>query len=84
VSSNNRPPKKELQGGSYRELGHYLGLGLNLAVTMIVFVYLGSWADGHFKRGDSLFLIIGAFCGLGMGLYQFVKSALWMEKKQKE
>lgn len=79
----NQAPKKPLPGGSYRDIGQYLGLGLNLAVTMIICVYAGKWADGYFGRNDSLFLILGAFLGLGAGLYHFIKSISHLEKKQK-
>ncbi|MCE1190059.1 MAG: AtpZ/AtpI family protein [Ignavibacteria bacterium] len=74
-------PKQNKSG--VQEAASYLGLGLNLAITFIVFVYLGKWADTHYGRTDGLFVIIGAALGFFSGLYHFIKSVLHLEKKSK-
>lgn len=50
----------------------YAGFGLQLAATMVVFVLLGSWADG--KAGtDGLFTILGALLGFGGSFYSLFR-----------
>jgi hypothetical protein len=50
----------------------YAGLGIQLAVTLVVFVLLGQWLDR--KAGtDGVFTIILAFFGFGGILYSLIR-----------
>jgi len=59
----------------YKEIGPYLGLGLQLAVTVTIMVFVGVWLDGKFNIKPIL-TIIFAFLGVFAGLYTFIKSVL--------
>jgi ATP synthase protein I len=59
--------------------GPYLGLGLQLAVTVIVMVFLGIWLDGKFNTKPWLTLIF-SFLGIASALYSFLKTVLKSDK----
>jgi len=79
------PQKPELDSGfakSMREAGPYLGLGLQLAITIITLVFLGSWLDQKFHSGYFLTLICG-FIGIAVGIYNLIKTVNDLEKRNK-
>jgi len=50
----------------------YAGLGVQLAVTMLVSVLVGQWVDR--KAGtDGVFTILGALLGFGGTLYSLIR-----------
>ena len=50
----------------------YAGLGIQLAVTILVCVLLGQWVDR--KAGtDGVFTILGALLGFGGTLYSLIR-----------
>jgi F0F1-type ATP synthase assembly protein I len=51
----------------------YAGLGIQLAASLLVFVFLGQWADRKLGTG-SLLTILGAFLGFGGTMYGLVRS----------
>ncbi|MHB8580317.1 MAG: AtpZ/AtpI family protein [Ignavibacteriaceae bacterium] len=53
----------------------YLGLGSQLAVTVVVMVLLGVWLDKKFSTTPIL-TIIFSFIGIAGGMYNFIKTAL--------
>lgn len=79
------PQKPEYDSGfakSFREVGPYLGLGLQLAITIVAMVFLGSWLDKKFQTGY-LFTLIGGFIGISAGIYNLIKTVDDIEKKNK-
>lgn len=64
---------------TYRELAPYLGLGLQLAATVIIMVFLGIWLDKKFSSGPYLTVICSAV-GVFAALYNFIKSVLKSDK----
>jgi ATP synthase protein I len=62
-------------GKTYREIGPYLGLGMQLAITVAVMVFLGIWLDGKFSTTPIL-TVIFAFLGVIAGMYNFIKSVI--------
>ncbi len=56
-----------------REAAPYLGLGTSLAVTVLLGLGLGNWADQKLGTRPWLFLL-GAVLGLALALYQFFKT----------
>ena len=50
----------------------YAGLGIQLAVTLVVFVFAGRWADRKLGTG-SLLTILGAFVGFGGTMYSLIR-----------
>jgi len=50
----------------------YAGLGIQFAVTILLFVLAGQWADR--KMGtDGLFTILGTFLAFGGTLYSLIR-----------
>jgi len=69
------PDKIKGASNFYKEIGPYIGLGLQLAVTVTVMVFLGIWLDGQFET-QPILTIIFAFFGVFAGMYTFIKSVL--------
>lgn len=67
---------------SYKEAAPYLGLGIQLAATIVIMVYLGTWLDGYFET-KNIFILICSLFGLGAGLYNFIKTVNQLEKRKK-
>lgn len=50
----------------------YAGAGLQFALSILLFLYVGQWADG--KLGTAPWLtILGVFVGFGASLYGIVR-----------
>jgi ATP synthase protein I len=67
------PNKIKDTSNFYKDVAPYLGLGLQLAVTVTLMVFLGIWLDGKFGTKPVL-TIIFSFLGVFAGLYTFIKS----------
>lgn len=66
-----------------RDVGPYLGLGLQLAITIVVMVLIGDWIDSKFGF-HYVFTLIFGFLGIGAGLYNLIKTVNDLEKKNKD
>jgi len=78
-------PKPEDDSGiakSLRDVGPYLGLGLQLAATIVVFVLVGSWLDKKYTQ-KYIFTLIAGLLGIGIGLYNLIKTLAYLEKRNK-
>jgi Putative F0F1-ATPase subunit Ca2+/Mg2+ transporter len=51
----------------------YAGLGIQLAVTLVVFVLAGQWADRKLGTGG-IITIVAAFLGFGGTMYSLIRS----------
>ncbi len=69
------PDKLKNVNKIYREVGPYLGLGMQLAITVTVMVFLGIWLDEKFDLSP-VFTIVFASLGIFAGLYNFIKSVI--------
>lgn len=67
---------------SLRDVGPYLGLGLQLAVTIVAFVLIGSWLDDKFSK-NYIFTLIAGVLGIGIGLYNLIRTVTYLEKRSK-
>jgi len=54
---------------------NYLGLGTQLAVTVVGMTFLGIWLDKKFNT-EPVLTIVCAFLGITAGMYNFIKTAL--------
>ncbi|MFZ1519144.1 MAG: AtpZ/AtpI family protein [Ignavibacteriaceae bacterium] len=68
---------------SLRDVGPYLGLGLQLAATIVLMVLLGGWLDKKFNLNYILTLIFGLL-GIGVGMYNLIKTVNDLEKRDKD
>ncbi len=67
-NKNNQKPKKQLKNAAI-----LMGIGLQMGVTIYVFVLLGKWLDATYNEGGKLFLIIMTLLGVAISLYAVLK-----------
>lgn len=68
--------------GSGRVVFAHITIGIQLAITILLFVFGGQWLDRHFDKSP-LFLIIGTALGMGIGFYHLLKDLQGEETKEK-
>lgn len=67
----------------YKEVGPYLGTGVQLAATVVIMFFIGRWIDN--KTGlEPLFTLIFAVLGITAGIYNFIKTVLSLSKSDNE
>jgi ATP synthase protein I len=62
-----------------RELAPYLGIGMTLAVTLLLGLLGGYWLDGRFGTRP-LFILLGGVLGLALALYQFFRTVSGLKR----
>lgn len=67
---------------TYRTIGPYLGLGTQLAATIILMFFLGRWLDEVLDTSPIL-MIVFSFVGCFASIYNFIKTVLNLNKKNK-
>lgn len=67
---------------TFREVAPYLGLGTQLAATIVLFLFIGTEIDEYYNS-KPLYTIILATIGIFVGLYTVIKTILSLEKKKK-
>jgi F0F1-type ATP synthase assembly protein I len=63
-----------------REFGPFLTLGLQLAITVVGFFFLGQWLDRKLETSPWL-MLTGLAIGILGGLIKFLKTAMEIGKK---
>jgi F0F1-type ATP synthase assembly protein I len=81
--NTNKKPNNESLQKTFREVGPYLGLGTQLAATMVLMFFLGKWLDEKFRLFPLLTILLSLFGGFA-GVYNFIKSVLNLNKKEKD
>ncbi len=83
--SDEEKKEKTLQsvGRAIREIAPYSGLGLQLAVTVVLFWFIGKLIDEHYGT-QPLWMIVGAMVGIVVGMYNFIKSVVELGKKKEK
>ncbi len=66
----------------YADISPILGIGAQLAATMVLMVFLGNWLDEKFGK-QPLFVIICSAIGLSAGIYNLIRTVKEYEKKKK-
>ena len=51
--------------------GELAGLGLQMVIAILAFLYLGKWVDG--KLGTSWCQVLGVFLGAGLSFYSMYR-----------
>jgi F0F1-type ATP synthase assembly protein I len=67
-TKNSEQEKKEI----YKSIAPFLNIGLQMALTIVVFVLLGWWLDGKFDKSP-LFTLIFSLVGIFAAFYNFFK-----------
>jgi F0F1-type ATP synthase assembly protein I len=65
--SSNRPEREYLK---------WAGAGVQMVVTIGIFVFIGRWLDGKYPNEFPLWTLILALVGCAAGLYSLIKSFL--------
>lgn len=63
-----------------REAGPLLGIGTSLAITVLLGVFAGRWADARWQS-EPAFTLVGAALGIGTGLYGFIRTVTAKKKR---
>jgi ATP synthase protein I len=53
----------------------YFGLGIELAATVTIMLFIGVWLDKKFNT-EPILTVIFAFLGVASGLYNFIRTVL--------
>lgn len=67
---------------TYSDVAPYLGLGTQLAATIVLMFFLGKWLDEKFEIFPLLTIGLSFFGGFA-GIYNFIKSVLNINEKNK-
>ena len=67
---------------TYREIGPYLGLGTQLAASIVLMFFLGRWLDEKFELTPVLTIIFSIIGGFG-GIYNVIHATIKLNKKKK-
>ncbi len=74
-----RAKKKQTLAETYRQLGPYMGLGTELAASVVGMLLIGYFLDEHFNTSPWL-LLTGAAVGLIGGFYNFFREVQKLDK----
>ena len=77
------PLRKDGSASSFGAAGRFAGLGLQFAISIILFLYVGQWLDGRFGT-KPLFLYLGVFTGAGAAFYSMYRSLMADERREDE
>ncbi|MFD0844470.1 AtpZ/AtpI family protein [Flaviramulus multivorans] len=64
----NQKPKKQL-----KNVAILTGIGIQMGVTIYLFVLIGKWLDTNYNDGNKLYIIIMTLLGVGISLYAVLK-----------
>ncbi len=71
------------KSGSGQVVFAHITIGIQLAITILIFVFAGNWLDQHFNKSP-LFLVIGTALGMAIGFYHLLKELHEGEVKEKK
>ena len=69
--------------GSYAEAGTYSSLGIQFAVTILLFLAVGWWLDGELGT-TPLFILLATPLGAIAGFYKLYRTLMDLDQKRKE
>ncbi len=68
---------------AYAEVGPYASLGIQFAVTILLFLAVGWWLDGELGT-TPLFILLGTPLGAIAGFYKLYLTLMDLDQKRKE
>ena len=80
MKGDDKSSRKIIQ--SYKDVGPYLGLGTQLAATIILMLFFGKWLDEKLEIFPFLTITFSFFGGFA-GIYNFIKSVIKLNEKKK-
>jgi ATP synthase protein I len=69
------------RGRTPNEGAQFLGVGLQLAASIVLFLFIGQWLDRRLGTEPWL-LLIGVFVGAGAGFYSLYRQLMTAQKKR--
>jgi F0F1-type ATP synthase assembly protein I len=69
--------------GSMGAAGKYAGVGLQFALSILLFLYLGQWLDRRVGT-NGIFALLGAFLGFGAAFYSIYRSLMADQRREEE
>lgn len=66
-----------------RDVGPFLTLGIQLALSVVAFFFLGRWLDGLWGTGPWL-MLAGLLLGAAGGFVQFFRTVRTLERRQEQ
>lgn len=70
-------------GNNVPSTSNSAGIGLQFAISIIVFLFGGQWVDNRFGTSP-LFLLLGVFVGGGAAFYSMYRKLMAAQKKEDE
>ena len=67
-NKKDREPKRQL-----KNVAALMGIGIQMGVTIYLFVLLGKWLDTNYNNGEKLYIIIMTLLGVAISLYAVLK-----------
>jgi len=67
-NKENQNPEKRLKNAAI-----LMGIGIQMGVTIYLFVLLGKWLDTSYNDGEKLYIIIMTLLGVAISLYAVLK-----------
>jgi F0F1-type ATP synthase assembly protein I len=61
--------------GSLGAAGKYVGLGFQMMLSILLFLWIGQWVD-RWAGTKGLFMLLGVFVGAGASFYSMYKSLM--------
>ena len=77
--NEDKKDKNPLNTNLFKDYAPYLGLGVQLAASIIIMVFIGIWLDGKFNTSPFLTLLFSVL-GIAAGMYNFIKSVTRLDK----
>ena len=74
------PPKPQGSGDAVPSSARFAGLGLQLVFSVLLFLYIGRWADAKLGTAPWL-LVLGVFVGAGAGFYSLIRQLSTAQRK---
>ncbi len=62
-----------------KDVANYLGLGVQLAASVVIMVFVGIWLDEKFNT-EPVLTIVCSLLGIFAGMYNFLKTVLKSDK----
>lgn len=69
--------------GSMGAAGKYAGIGLQFALSIVLFLYLGQWVDRKLGT-NGLFMLLGVMLGFGAAFYSIYRSLMADQRREEE
>lgn len=77
------PQEEKKNGDIFQAAGPYLTLGLQLAITVVVFFFIGRYADEQLGTKPWL-MVIAIVLGSAGGMIKFFRTVIELGKKEDE